>query len=390
MPTSSRSRIIGASVSPTHGENLQNFIDVLSITQPEAIYQIHREYLQAGADIIETNTFGATRVSMADFSMTDHVRELNLAGVALARRAVDEMNLETPERRRFVAGSLGPTSKQLSVSGSVSDPAYRAVTFDQMVDNYYEQIDALVEGGVDLLLAETAFDTLVLKACLFAIEKYFDDHNLRLPVMASFTIFEGGRTLSAQTVEACWNSISHANLLSVGINCALGPDKLRPYIEELARVAPTYISCYPNAGLPNAFGGFDETPEMMAATLGEFARNGWLNIVGGCCGTTPAHIRAIAAAVADVPPGGVPARAADAPERAGAAGAAARQQFHHDRRAHERHRLEEIRPADSQRAIRASRGGRPRTGRKRGEHRRRQHGRRHARRCRGHDPISLI
>ncbi len=286
----------------THGENLQNFIDVLSVTQPEAIYQIHRQYLQAGADIIETNTFGATRVSMADFAMTDYVRELNLAGVALARRAVDEMNLETPDRRRFVAGSLGPTSKQLSVSGSVSDPAYRAVTFDQMVDNYYEQIDALIEGGVDLLLAETAFDTLVLKACLFAIEKYFDDHNIRLPVMASFTIFEGGRTLSAQTVEACWNSISHANLLSVGINCALGPDKLRPHIEELARVAPIYISCYPNAGLPNAFGGFDETPEMMAATLGEFARNGWLNIVGGCCGTTPAHIRAIAAAVADVPP----------------------------------------------------------------------------------------
>ena len=285
-----------------HSENLQNFIDVLSITQPEAIYQIHRQYLQAGADIIETNTFGATRVSMADFSMTEHVRELNLAGVALARRAVDEMNLETPDRRRFVAGSLGPTSKQLSVSGSVSDPAYRAVTFDQMVDNYYEQIDALVEGGVDLLLAETAFDTLVLKACLFAIEKYFDDHDLRLPVMASFTIFEGGRTLSAQTVEACWNSISHANLLSVGINCALGPDKLRPHLEELSRVAPIYISCYPNAGLPNPFGGFDETPEMMATTLGEFARNGWLNIVGGCCGTTPAHIRAIAAAVANVTP----------------------------------------------------------------------------------------
>ena len=218
----------------THGENLQNFIDVLSVTQPEAIYQIHRQYLQAGADIIETNTFGATRVSMADFAMTDNVRELNLAGVALARRAVDEMNLETPDHRRFVAGSLGPTSKQLSVSGSVSDPAYRAVTFDQMVDNYYEQIDALVEGGVDLLLAETAFDTLVLKACLFAIEKYFDDHGFRLPVMASFTIFERGRTLSAQTVEACWNSIAHANLLSVGINCALGPDKLRPHIEELA------------------------------------------------------------------------------------------------------------------------------------------------------------
>ena len=208
-----------------HSENLKNFIDVLSITQPAAIYEIHRKYLEAGADIIETNTFGATRVSMADFAMTDCVREVNLAAVALARRAVDEMNLRTPDRRRFVAGSIGPTSKQLSVSGNVSDPAYRAVTFDQMVDNYYEQIDALVEGGVDILLAETAFDTLVLKACLFAIEKYFDEREIRLPVMASFTIFEGGRTLSAQTVEACWNSISHAPLLSVGINWRWGPTR---------------------------------------------------------------------------------------------------------------------------------------------------------------------
>jgi len=285
-----------------HPRDLKNFIDILAITQPAAIAEIHRAYLLAGADIIETNTFGATSIAMADFGLERRARELNLAAVALARQAVDEMMAEVPDRPRFVAGSIGPTNKQLSIAGNVQDPGHRDVTFDDMVASYYEQIDALVEGGVDLLLAETAFDTLVLKACLFAIEKYFDERNVRLPVMASFTVFEGGRTLSAQTVEACWNSIAHADLLSVGINCALGPDKLRPYIEELSRIAPVYVSCYPNAGLPNAFGGFDQTPEMMAGVLGEFAAEGWLNIVGGCCGTTPDHIRAIAAAVADKAP----------------------------------------------------------------------------------------
>ena len=285
-----------------HSHDLKNFIDILAITQPEAIENIHRQYFEAGADIVETNTFGATSVAMADFGLSDCVRELNLAAVALARKAADELSLQTPEKPRFVAGSIGPTNKQLSIAGNVNDPGYRGATYDQMVETYYEQIDALVEGGVDLLLCETAFDTLVLKACLFAVEKYFLDHGVRLPVMASFTIFDGGRTLSAQTVEACWNSISHANLLSVGMNCALGPDMLRPHVEELSRIAPIYVSCYPNAGLPNAFGGFDETPEMMAKVLGEFAANGWLNIVGGCCGTTPPHIKAIAEAVADKPP----------------------------------------------------------------------------------------
>jgi 5-methyltetrahydrofolate--homocysteine methyltransferase len=280
-----------------HPQDLKNFIDILSITQPEAIESIHRQYLEAGADIIETNTFGATSVAMADFQLAGQARELNLAAAALARRVVDEMNLRTPEKPRFVAGSIGPTNKQLSIAGNVNDPGYRGATFDQMAATYYEQVEALVEGGVDLLLCETAFDTLVMKACLFAIEGYFERSGLRVPVMASFTVFEGGRTLSAQTVEACWNSISHFDLLSVGMNCALGPEKLRPYIEELSRIAPVFISCHPNAGLPNAFGGFDETPEMMARTLGEFAANGWLNIVGGCCGTTPAHIRAIADAV---------------------------------------------------------------------------------------------
>ncbi len=286
----------------THSKDLKNFIDILVLSQPDAIEGIHRQYLEAGADIVETNTFGATAIAMADFALEHKVREVNLAAVRLARKACDEMTKKTPDKPRFVAGSIGPTNKQLSIAGNVNDPGHRDVTFDQMVATYYEQIDALVEGGVDVLLAETAFDTLVLKSCLFAIEQYFEDKGVRLPVMASFTIFEGGRTLSAQTVEACWQSIAHADLLSVGMNCALGPEKLRPYLEELSNIAPVFISCYPNAGLPNAFGGFDETPEMMAQTLGAFADNGWINIVGGCCGTTPPHIRAIANAVSDKAP----------------------------------------------------------------------------------------
>ncbi|MEX2119827.1 MAG: methionine synthase [Pirellulales bacterium] len=285
-----------------HGKDLKNFIDILSITQPDAIRHIHRQYLEAGADIIETNTFGATSVAMADFGLESRVRDVNLAATLLAREAADAMNAVTPEKPRFVAGSIGPTNRQLSIAGNVNDPGHRSTTFDEMVESYYEQVDALVEGGVDLLLPETAFDTLVLKACLFAIDKYFADHQVRLPVMASFTIFQGGRTLSAQTIEACWNSIAHADLLSVGMNCALGPQHMRPYLEELSSLAPVYLSCHPNAGLPNAFGGFDETPERMARALAEYAENGWLNIVGGCCGSTPDHIRAIAAAVSDRPP----------------------------------------------------------------------------------------
>jgi 5-methyltetrahydrofolate--homocysteine methyltransferase len=286
----------------SHPKDLRNLIDVLSISQPDAIENIHRQYLEAGADIIETNTFGATSVALTDFALEDAVREINLASVALARRAADDFTARNPQRPRFVAGSIGPTNKQLSIAGSVEDPGYRGATFDQMVETYYEQVDALVEGGVDILLAETAFDTLVLKACLFAIEKYFDDHDLKIPVMASFTVFRDGRTLSAQTVEACWNSLAHVDLMSIGINCALGPEQLRPYLEELSKIAPVNVSCYPNAGLPNALGGFDETPQSMARLLGEFAESGWINIVGGCCGTTPPHIKAIAEAVNRVPP----------------------------------------------------------------------------------------
>ena len=285
-----------------HPKDLKNCIDVLVLSQGDAIRGIHAAYLEAGADIVETNTFGATSLALADFGLADRTREMNLVAARLAREAADAATAQTPDRPRFVAGSIGPTNKQLSIAGNVADPGHRDVTFDQMVATYREQIEALIQGGVDLLLAETAFDTLVLKSCLYAIEQVFSDTGVRLPVMASFTVFEGGRTLSAQTVEACWTSLSHVDLLSVGINCALGPEKLRTHLADLSRITPRLVSCYPNAGLPNALGGFDETPEAMASVLGEFAREGWLNIIGGCCGTTPAHIKAIAEAVAKYPP----------------------------------------------------------------------------------------
>jgi 5-methyltetrahydrofolate--homocysteine methyltransferase len=285
-----------------HPRDLKNCIDVLVLSQGDAIRNIHAAYLEAGADIVETNTFGATSVSLADFGLADRAREFNLAAARLAREAADAATARTPDRPRFVAGSIGPTNKQLSIAGNVADPGHRDVTFDQMVATYREQVEALVEGGVDVLLAETAFDTLVLKSCLYAIEQVFSDTGVRLPVMASFTVFEGGRTLSAQTVEACWTSLEHFDLLSIGLNCALGAEKLRTHLADLSRITPRLVSCYPNAGLPNALGGFDETPEMMAGVLGEFAREGWLNVVGGCCGTTPAHIKAIAEAVGKHPP----------------------------------------------------------------------------------------
>jgi len=285
-----------------HHRDLKNCIDVLTLSQGDAIRGIHAAYLAAGADIVETNTFGATSVALADFGLQRYTREMNLAAARLAREAADAETARTPDRPRFVAGSIGPTNKQLSIAGNVADPGHRDVTFDEMVAAYREQIEALIEGGVDLLLAETAFDTLVLKSCLHAIEQVFADTGVKLPVMASFTIFEGGRTLSAQTVEACWTSISHIDLLSAGINCALGPEKLRTHVADLSRITPRLVSCYPNAGLPNALGGFDETPEMLASVLEEFAQAGWLNIVGGCCGTTPAHIKAIADVMRQYPP----------------------------------------------------------------------------------------
>ena len=284
-------------------KDLKNFLDTLCLTRPEDIIQIHRDYLAAGADIIETNTFGATPVSMADFDMQDICRELNLAAVRCARTAADEYNALTPDKPRFVAGSIGPTPKTTSFSRKVEDPGFREVTFQQQVDSYYEQVAALVEGGVDILFPETTFDTLNLKACLFAISQYFAETGNRLPVMVSVTITDdAGRTLSGQNIEAFWNSISHFDVLSVGINCALGPEKMRPYVEELSRIAPVFISCHPNAGLPNDMGGYDQTPADMVATLSEFLANGWLNVVGGCCGTTPEYIQAFSEMAAGVQP----------------------------------------------------------------------------------------
>lgn len=288
-----------------HGKPLTGCNDLLVLTQPEAIRGIHRAFLEAGADILSTNTFNANRISMADYDLVDQVRAINQAAVACARQAVEE--LADLQRPRFVAGSIGPTNRTASLSPDVNDPGYRAVTFDDLVAAYAEQVAALVEAGADILLPETTFDTLNLKACLFAIQDHFDRTGTRLPVMASVTITDrSGRTLSGQTVEGFWTSVAHAELFSVGVNCALGPELMRPYLEELATVATVRTSCHPNAGLPNEFGGYDESPQQMARVLREFASNGWLNIVGGCCGTRPEHIRAIAEAVADVPPRALP------------------------------------------------------------------------------------
>src|SRR5881409_1892126 len=290
-----------------HPAELKGNNDLLNITQPELIKNIHRQYFEAGADIIETNTFNSNAISMSDYKMESMVYELNLAGARLARQVADEFTAADPTRPRFVAGSVGPTNRTASMSPDVNNPAFRAATFDVLVDAYYEQTRGLVDGGVDLLLAETIFDTINAKAALFAFEKYFLHTGRRVPVMVSVTITDNsGRTLSVQTVEAFWNSVSHANLLSVGINCALGGKQMRPYVEELSEIAPVYLSCHPNAGLPNAFGGYDETAAETTEVLGEFARNGWLNIVGGCCGTTPEHIRAIANAVRGLKPRAIP------------------------------------------------------------------------------------
>ncbi len=286
-----------------HGRDLRQCNDVLNITQPQIIEGIHRQYLDAGADILETNTFNSTAISMADYKLEDHIYELNRAGAQVARRAVEAFIRQNPARTCWVAGALGPTSRTASASQEISNPAARAATFDQFRDAYYEQIRGLVDGGVDVLLVETIFDTLNAKAALFAAQQFFEDTGKRLPLLASVTIIDlSGRTLSGQTVEAFWTSISNVPLLSVGINCALGAKQMRAHIEELSRLAPIFTSCYPNAGLPNVFGGFDETPQIMSAAVAEFASNGWVNIVGGCCGSTPAHIRAIREAVKDIPP----------------------------------------------------------------------------------------
>lgn len=286
-----------------HPVDLKNNNDLLCLVRPDIVEEIHTAYLDAGSDILETNTFNANRVSMADFGMEELVREINVAAVQIARSAARTAMEKDPSRPRFVAGAIGPMTRMLSLSPDVNDPGARAVTWEQVEAAYYEQVSALVEAGADLLLPETTFDTLNLKAALFAIQRYFDETGRRVPVIASLTITDAsGRTLNGQTLEAAWLSISHAPLLAVGLNCALGPEQLRPYVEELSGLAPIYASCYPNAGLPNELGGYDMTPREMAAHLREWAENGWLNLVGGCCGSTPDHIRTIAEAVRGAAP----------------------------------------------------------------------------------------
>ncbi|MBN9124389.1 MAG: methionine synthase [Nitrosospira sp. 56-18] len=283
--------------------------DLLTLTQPQIIRSIHTAYLEAGADIVETNTFNSTAASMSDYHMQDLVYELNFAGAQLAREAAQAMEAQTPDKPRFVAGVLGPTTKTASISPDVNDPGFRGITYDDLVQDYSESIRGLVDGGADILLVETIFDSLNAKAALFAIDQYFETHGIRVPVMISATITDAsGRTLSGQTPEAFWNSVRHARPLSVGLNCALGAELMRPYIEELSRTAEVYVSSHPNAGLPNPLAetGYDETPEYTASLIKEFAQAGFVNIVGGCCGTTPAHIKAIADAVSSIPPRSIP------------------------------------------------------------------------------------
>ena len=300
--------------------------DLLSITQPQIITGIHKEYLEAGADIIETNTFSSTSIAQADYDMQSLAYELNVAAAKCARQAINEFlanRQPTTNNQKFIAGAIGPLNKTLSLSPDVNNPGFRAVTFDEVVNAYYEQIKGLVDGGVDVLLIETIFDTLNAKAAIFAIKKYFRDHKesskaspptgggglegAELPIMISGTITDAsGRTLSGQTLEAFYTSIMHARPLSVGLNCALGAKDMRQHIEELSQIASCYVSAYPNAGLPNAMGEYDEQPEETAHFLEDWAKEGFVNIVGGCCGTTPDHIRHIAEQVKNVKPRQLP------------------------------------------------------------------------------------
>ncbi len=292
-----------------HPSDLKGNNDLLCLTRPDIIRDIHTAYLEAGADIVETNTFNATSISQADYGLADLVHELNLAAARIAREAADAVTAQDPSRPRFVAGVLGPTNRTASISPDVNNPGYRNITFDDLRAAYGEALRGLVEGGVDIVMVETVFDTLNAKAALFAIDEYFERTGRRLPVIISGTITDAsGRTLSGQTAEAFWNSLRHIGPVSFGLNCALGAKELRQYVEELAGICDCAINAHPNAGLPNEFGEYDESPEAMAAEIGEWARAGFLNIVGGCCGTTPAHIRAIAEAVAPHPPRAIPDR----------------------------------------------------------------------------------
>ncbi|MGY3040631.1 5-methyltetrahydrofolate--homocysteine methyltransferase [Rhodanobacter sp. TND4EL1] len=295
------------------GCDLRGNNDLLTLTQPDIIRGVHEAYLEAGADLVETNTFNSTRISQADYKLQHLAHELNLEGARLARAACDTMTAKTPQKPRFVIGVLGPTSRTASLSPDVNDPGFRNVTFEELAENYTESANGLIDGGADVLMVETIFDTLNAKAALFALSELFHQRGARMPVMISGTITDrSGRTLSGQTAEAFYYSVRHARPLSVGFNCALGADDLRPHIQTLANLAESHVSTHPNAGLPNAFGEYDETPEHMASVIGGFARDGLLNLVGGCCGTTPAHIKAIAEAVRDFPPRALRVRGAEA------------------------------------------------------------------------------
>ena len=284
----------------SHSVNLKNATDILCLTQPDMISEIHRTYLEAGSDIIETNSFNANLVSMEEFDLAEFTYEINKTAAELAKRQAEEFTRRDPSKPRFVAGSIGPTKVQLSLNPD--EPGVRPVQFDDMVASYTEQVRGLVDGGVDILLPETSFDTLNMKACLFAIREYFDEHGIEIPVMVSGTIFDGGRSLTAQSVEAFYTSLAHFPMLTIGLNCALGPAQMRPYVEALSSVADCRISCYPNAGMPDGMGGFDSSPGDVAGNLRDFAENGWVNIVGGCCGTTPEYIRQIGEAVSGIKP----------------------------------------------------------------------------------------
>jgi len=292
---------------PDCDHDLKGNNDLLLLTRPEIIAAVHDGYLEAGADLVETNTFNATSVSQADYHLEHLVYELNREGARIARACCDRAEALTPDKPRFVIGVLGPTSRTASISPDVNDPGYRNTSFDELRLTYREATEGLIDGGADVIMVETIFDTLNAKAALFAVEECFDARGARLPIMISGTITDAsGRTLSGQTAEAFYTSLMHARPLAIGLNCALGAKDLREHVETLARVAGCYVSAHPNAGLPNAFGGYDETPEEMAEVLQEFAQSGLLNIVGGCCGTTPPHIRAIADAVAHLPPRALP------------------------------------------------------------------------------------
>ncbi len=298
----------------THpGIDLKGNNDLLTLTRPDVIAAIHSAYLDAGADLVETNTFNATAVSQADYRLEHLVYELNRDGARLARAACDAAQAKTPEKPRFVIGVLGPTSRTASISPDVNDSGFRNTSFDELRATYREAAEGLVDGGADAIMVETIFDTLNAKAALYAIDELFEARGARLPVMISGTITDlSGRTLSGQTAEAFYASMHHARPLSIGLNCALGAAELRQYVDVLAQIADCYVSAHPNAGLPNAFGEYDETPEHMAGIIGEFARAGIVNLVGGCCGTTPAHIKAIADAVRDVAPRALPSAISEA------------------------------------------------------------------------------